>query len=144
MLRIQRCDACQRHFFYPRRFCRYCHSTDVRWTTVSGRARLDSYTINHRPVPGTETLSPVIAIVQLEEGPRMLTNIVGVEPDPANLALGHAPVRRLRAPRGHVGPGVPACGGHVPGGVAMTSMHGGDIAVIGAARPTNWVSCRTS
>jgi uncharacterized OB-fold protein len=86
-LRIQRCDACGRHYFYPRRFCRYCHSADVRWTTVSGRARLDSYTINHRPIPGTESLSPVIAIVQLEEGPRMLTNIVGVEPDPAALVL---------------------------------------------------------
>ncbi|SEO86437.1 Zn-ribbon domain-containing OB-fold protein [Trujillonella endophytica] len=87
VLRIQQCDACGRHYFYPRRFCRYCHSTDVRWTTVSGRARLDSYTINHRPLRGTESLSPVIALVQLEEGPRMLTNIVGVEPDPANLVL---------------------------------------------------------
>jgi hypothetical protein len=86
-LRIQHCNACGRHYFYPRRFCRYCHSTDVRWTTVTGRARLDSYTINHRPIRGTESLPPVIAIVQLEEGPRMLTNIVGVEPDPSALVL---------------------------------------------------------
>ena len=87
LLRIQQCQACGRHFFYPRRFCRYCHATDVRWTTVSGRARLDSYTINHRPLRGAELLSPVIAIVQLEEGPRLMTNIVGVRPDPAALLL---------------------------------------------------------
>lgn len=87
VLTIQYCDDCCRHYFYPRSFCPHCASRNVRWTEVSGRARLDSYIINRRPLPGTEQLSPIIAIVQLDEGPRMMTNIVGVDPRPANLPL---------------------------------------------------------
>jgi uncharacterized OB-fold protein len=87
VLKIQRCDDCGRHYFYPRSFCRYCASANVRWVTASGNARLESYVINHRPLPGTESEPRVIAIVQLEEGPRLTTNIVGVEPDPAQLPL---------------------------------------------------------
>ena len=52
---------------------------------MTGRALLSSYVINNRPLPGTDEASPVIALVTLEEGPRMLTNIVGVEPDPAKI-----------------------------------------------------------
>jgi uncharacterized protein len=47
-----------------------------------------SYVINHRPAPGFEDAAPyVIAIVELEEGPRLLTNVVGIQADPANLPL---------------------------------------------------------
>jgi uncharacterized OB-fold protein len=86
-LHIQRCRSCGRYFFYPRAACRYCASEDVEWVHVSGRARLVSYVINHRPLPGSESASPVIALVELEEGPRLMTNIVGVAPEPANLPL---------------------------------------------------------
>jgi len=47
-LEIQRCNACGRHYFYPRPFCRYCFSSDVGWVEVSGRARLASYAITPR------------------------------------------------------------------------------------------------
>ncbi|MGP4017549.1 Zn-ribbon domain-containing OB-fold protein [Saccharopolyspora sp. 5N708] len=87
VLRIQHCSACDRHFFYPRSFCRYCASSSVRWVDVSGRARLVSYIINQRPLPGFESLSPVIALVELVEGPRLMTNIVDVTPTPENLLL---------------------------------------------------------
>ncbi|MEU7837498.1 MULTISPECIES: OB-fold domain-containing protein [unclassified Nonomuraea] len=86
-LRVQRCGACDRHYFYPRPSCRYCFSQEVHWVTVSGRARLVSYVINQRPMKGLEGLSPVIALVELDEGPRLMTNIVGVEPTPENLPL---------------------------------------------------------
>jgi len=63
-------------------------SADVQWVTVSGRARLHSYVINHRAAPGFEAEAPyVIAIVELEEGPRMMANLVGVEPRPEMLPL---------------------------------------------------------
>lgn len=84
---IQWCRDCERFYFYPRSFCRYCSSSRVEWRDVSGRARLSSYVIDHRPVAGAETLSPVIALVTLNEGPRMMTNIVGVEPEPEHLRL---------------------------------------------------------
>jgi uncharacterized OB-fold protein len=87
VLRIQRCKSCGRHYFYPRSFCRYCTSVNVEWTDVSGRARLVSYIINHRPLPPFASVSPVIALVELDEGPCMMTNIVGIEPSPENLPL---------------------------------------------------------
>lgn len=63
-------------------------STDVAWQPVSGRARLHTYVINHRPAPGFEADAPyAIAVVALEEGPRMMTNIVGIENTPENLEL---------------------------------------------------------
>lgn len=78
-LRIQRCRACQRHYFYPRPFCPQCWSTDVEWDTVSGRATLESYVVSYRPAPGFEGRVPyVIAVVTLAEGPRMMSNVVGV------------------------------------------------------------------
>jgi uncharacterized OB-fold protein len=87
-LRVQRCGACGRHYFYPRPFCPRCGSADVAWVAVSGRARLHSYVINHRPAPGFEDDAPyAIAIVELEEGPRLMTNIVGIENTPENLVL---------------------------------------------------------
>jgi uncharacterized OB-fold protein len=86
-LRIQLCRSCGKYYFYPRSRCRYCLSSDVVWSVVSGRARLVSYVINLRPVAGLEGVSPVIALVQLDEGPRLMTNIVGVDPSPANLPL---------------------------------------------------------
>ena len=55
---------------------------------TSGKATLYSYMINHRPAPGFEDEAPyAIAVVQLEEGPRMMTNIVGIENTPENLIL---------------------------------------------------------
>jgi uncharacterized protein len=87
-LRIQRCRACREHYFYPRPFCPRCGSGDVEWVRASGRATLHSYVINHRPAPGFEDEAPyVIAVVALEEGPRMMTNIVGVESTPETLVL---------------------------------------------------------
>jgi uncharacterized OB-fold protein len=87
-LRIQRCNACGRAYFFPRPFCPYCSSKDVEWFTASGRGKLYSYVINHRPAYGFQDWVPyVIAVVELEEGPRMMTNIIGVEPTPENLAV---------------------------------------------------------
>jgi uncharacterized OB-fold protein len=91
-LSIQRCRTCGRHYFYPRSFCPACQSADVEWTDVSGRGRLVSYVINHRPLPPADLDVPqVIALVELEEGVRMLTNIVDSPAEPAALPL-DAPV----------------------------------------------------
>lgn len=90
-LRIQRCTSCRRFYFHPRPFCPdpACASDEVRWATVSGRAKLASYVINHRPLPKFQSDEPqIIAIVTLDEGPRMMTNLVGIDPDPNQLTLG--------------------------------------------------------
>ncbi len=75
-LHIQRCRACGQHYFYPRDFCPSCFSFDVEWTRASGRDTIYSYTICHRPAPGFEKDVPYnIALVELEEGVRMMSTI---------------------------------------------------------------------
>jgi hypothetical protein len=87
-LQIQRCNACARHYFYPRTACPRYGSTDVTWMTASGRGRLDTYLINHRPAPCFEDETPnAIAVVELEEGPRMIAKIVGVSNTAEELEL---------------------------------------------------------
>ncbi|MGH3378282.1 MAG: Zn-ribbon domain-containing OB-fold protein [Actinoallomurus sp.] len=101
-LRVQRCLACTRHYFYPRPVCPHCGASDVEWVTVSGRASLYSYVISHRPAPGFGDGGPyAIAVVELEEGVRMMTNIVGTEITPDALRL-DMPLRVVFEPRGDV------------------------------------------
>ena len=85
-LRLQRCAACEHAYFPPRPFCPACGSRDVAVFAASGRGRLYSYTIHHRRVPGF-TPPYSIAVVELEEGPRMMTNIVGCDQTPEALAI---------------------------------------------------------
>lgn len=100
-LAMQFCRNCERFYFYPRPFCRYCWGSDVEWRTLSGQATLVSYVVNHRPLPPYEGVTPVIAVVELREGPRLLTNIVDVDPDPEALDLG-MPLRVAFSSRGSV------------------------------------------
>ena len=87
-LLIQQCKACTENYFPPRPFCPKCGSRDVVAVQCSGRAHLLSYVINHRINPKWKWKEPYsIAIVQLEEGPQMLTNIVGCEQTPEALVL---------------------------------------------------------
>lgn len=82
-LLIQRCNDCSRHYFYPRPLCPGCLSRNVAWVEASGRGRLHTFVINHRAPRKFPVEAPfVIGIIELEEGPRMLTHVVGVEPDP--------------------------------------------------------------
>ena len=85
-LRLQKCLACAHVYFPPRPFCPRCASRQVAVVRASGRATLYSYVIHHRPAPG---FAPPysIAVVQLEEGPRLMTNIVDVEQTPEALQL---------------------------------------------------------
>jgi len=85
-LRLQKCASCSHVYFPPRPFCPQCASSDVSVFRASGRATLHSYVIHHRPVPGF--VPPYsIAVVELEEGPRMMTNIVAVPQTPEALRL---------------------------------------------------------
>ena len=85
-LRLQRCTHCDAHYFPPRPFCPDCLSDEVTWEALSGRATLHTYVINHRAAPGFEA-PYAIAVVQLEEGPRLMSNIVDVEQTPEALVL---------------------------------------------------------
>ncbi|MBR1146186.1 Zn-ribbon domain-containing OB-fold protein [Bradyrhizobium sp. AUGA SZCCT0431] len=87
LLRLQKCDDCSHVYFPPRPVCRKCGCSNVSIVEACGKAILASYVISHLPVPGFE--SPyVVAIVELEEGPRMLTNLIGVDASPTSMELG--------------------------------------------------------
>jgi len=85
-LRLQRCRDCDHVYFPPRPFCPSCSSRSVDVFRASGRARLLSYVINQRPHPAWDAPYS-IAIVELEEGPRMMSNIVGCAQTPEALKL---------------------------------------------------------
>lgn len=83
---LQQCRACNHIYFPPRPFCSRCNAQDIGLCEASGRATLYSYVINHRPAPGFDA-PYALAVVELEEGPRMMTNIVGVPQTPEALVL---------------------------------------------------------
>src|SRR5262245_40658614 len=85
-LRLQRCDDCSHVYFPPRPFCPQCAARKVSVFRASGRARLHSYVIHHRPAAGF-TPPYAIAVVELAEGPRLMTNIVGCPQTPEALVL---------------------------------------------------------
>ena len=89
---LRRCNACEQAYFYPRDFCPHCGSRDVSWIQASGRGTLHTFAIVHRaPVPAFRDHVPfVVAMVDLEEGPRIPTNLVDVEPDPEHIHVGMA------------------------------------------------------
>jgi len=85
-LRIQRCNDCREAYFPPRAFCPSCSSRNVAAFRASGKATLASYVINYRPHPAWNE-PYAIAIVELAEGPRMMSNIVGCPQTPEALVL---------------------------------------------------------
>ncbi|MGW2045015.1 Zn-ribbon domain-containing OB-fold protein [Streptomyces sp. NPDC001858] len=79
-LLIRRCSACARPHHYPREFCPHCWSEDVAWEDASGRATLYTWSVVHRnDLPPFRERTPYIAaVVDLAEGPRMSTELIGV------------------------------------------------------------------
>jgi uncharacterized OB-fold protein len=81
-LRFLRCADCEQWFHPPAPRCPYCLTSDVAPHTVSGRATVHSFTVNHQQwIPGSDPY--VIGLVAIAEQPdvRLMTNLIGVEPD---------------------------------------------------------------
>ncbi|HZP44133.1 MAG TPA: Zn-ribbon domain-containing OB-fold protein [Candidatus Binataceae bacterium] len=89
-LRIQRCAACGHNQFFPRLYCTRCFSDRIEWIKASGRATVSTFTIVRRPVSPAfaDDVPYVVALVKLDEGPTMMTNIVGCAPE--QVAIGMA------------------------------------------------------
>lgn len=82
-LRLQRCDACGNTQFYPRVICSACGSDQLQWITASGRGKVASYTVVRQAVGAqfADRLPYVAALIDLHEGPRMMSVIIDAEPD---------------------------------------------------------------
>ena len=96
---FRRCNVCRRAYFYPRDICPACFSRDTSWIRSSGRGSLYSFAIVHRPPSEAwRDLTPyVVAIVELEEGVRMPTNLIGVAPDPRSIRVGMPVIVKFKA-----------------------------------------------
>lgn len=88
-LRIQKCGQCGHHQFYPRLYCTACMSDHLEWVTAAGRGTVLSYTTVYRPVTRAfaADVPYVVALITLDEGPQMMSNIVGCEPDKIHIGM---------------------------------------------------------
>ena len=86
---VQRCRDCSIWRFPPRAVCPACLSSATEWVRVSGRGTVYSFTVTHQnQAPGFRDALPyVLAIVELAEGPRLMTNIVGCAPDAVRIGM---------------------------------------------------------
>ena len=87
---LRPCKSCDQAYFYPRDICPNCFSRDTDWIQSSGRGTLHTFAIVHRgPTPAFRDRVPyVAAIVEVESGARIPTNLVGIDPDPELIKIG--------------------------------------------------------
>jgi uncharacterized OB-fold protein len=80
-LRLQYCGRCGDFQFYPRILCSHCGHDGLAWRAVSGGGRIASYTVMYRPVSDAYPSPTVVALVDLDEGPRMMSNVIDSHPE---------------------------------------------------------------
>jgi uncharacterized protein len=80
-LRFQRCRGCRAAQFPPTEICRACTGADLPWERSAGLGTLYSWTVVYRPVTPAFTAPYAPAIVDLDEGYQMMTNLIGLAPD---------------------------------------------------------------
>jgi len=82
-LRLQRCQECGAFRLPPAPLCPECTALGGEWTKVSGRGKIYSFVIFHRAYHKAfeKDLPYAVAVIELKEGPRLLSNIVGITPD---------------------------------------------------------------
>ena len=87
-LRLQRCAACGLAVFYPRAVCPHCFGASLTWFTARGTGQVHSYTVVHRAFGEFADQAPfTVALVDLDEGVRMMTRIVDAEPGQVEIGL---------------------------------------------------------
>jgi hypothetical protein len=89
---LMRCKDCNQAYFYPRPICPNCFSRNTEWFQSSGKGTLYAFAIIHRaPMPAFREKTPyVAAYIELEDGVRVPTNLIDVEPDPEHVRIGMA------------------------------------------------------
>ncbi len=88
-LLLQKCSRCNEYQFYPRGICAHCWSNDIGWVESSGKGTVWTYTVTYQNrTPGFADGPYVLALVELDEGVKMFTNIVDC--DVAQVRIGMA------------------------------------------------------
>jgi uncharacterized OB-fold protein len=93
-IRVQRCADCETWVWYPRTACTGCMGGDLRWTEVSGEGSVYAVSVHHRPgvAEMKDRVPYAVALVELREGVRMLTNVVGCDPESVTVGQAVTPV----------------------------------------------------
>ena len=88
-LLAQQCGDCEHWVFYPRPVCPNCGSRALRWKQLSGRGTVYTFSVIHRPAhPGMAPIVPyVVALVDLDEGIRMMSNVVDCPPSEVRIGM---------------------------------------------------------
>lgn len=88
-LLIQRCPNCGAHQFFPQAHCRGCLSDRLEWVESKGKGTLYSFTVIHRPPASAfeKDVPYTVALIDLDEGCRMLSNIVEVSPEAVRIGM---------------------------------------------------------
>jgi hypothetical protein len=82
-LLLQRCVACSEFQFYPRIVCTNCSSDKLEWVKANGQGKILTFTVVRRPVSEAyaEDVPYVVALIKLDEGPTMMSNVVQCDPE---------------------------------------------------------------
>jgi uncharacterized protein len=88
-LLLRRCTSCRTVHYYPRPFCPSCWSDDVEWVEAGGGGHVYTYSMVHRNdlPPFQEQVPYLAAIVELDEGPRIMSRLVDVEGDAVDIGM---------------------------------------------------------
>jgi uncharacterized OB-fold protein len=88
-LRIRLCHACDARFRFAHGWCPECWSADIGWVAASGRGTVSHLTIIHQaPYPAFEADVPyVLALIDLDEGVRMMANVVNCDPEDVRIGM---------------------------------------------------------
>jgi uncharacterized OB-fold protein len=86
---IQQCSNCNEYQYYPRGICSNCWTNDVKWIHSTGKGKVWTYTITYQNrTPGfAEDVPYVLALVELEEGVKMFTNIIACDPKEVRIGM---------------------------------------------------------
>jgi len=87
VLRVQQCDRCDKYVFNPALVCPFCTSSELTWRTSSGRGQVHTMTTVHRAPTPDVAVPYVVAVIELEEGWHMLSNIVGCAPEDVRIDM---------------------------------------------------------
>ncbi len=100
-LLLKQCDDCKEYHFYPRLLCPFCHSEKTSWTEAKGTGTIYTYSVMRRGVPYA------IGFVELDEGPRVLTNLVDCDLDTIKINQPVKVVFKQSGDEDHSGPFIP-------------------------------------
>lgn len=88
-LHFQRCTNCGTWRHTPREICPNCGSSEVEWAKSSGKGKVYTWTVTHQPMHPTfvNDVPYAVVTVELEEGPRVITNVIDCPPDELKIGM---------------------------------------------------------